>query len=87
MKNTYKQNFIKAGALAKEIRSYGKSLIVNGASYMDVIVKIKQRIISLGARPAFPPQLALNAVAAHFLPQPGEDIIFSDQRNCYLKIK
>jgi methionyl aminopeptidase len=79
MKNTYKQNFIRAGALAKEVRSFGKSLIIKGASYMDVIAKITQKIVDLGARPAFPPQLALNEVAAHFLPQPGEDIIFSDQ--------
>lgn len=79
MNITYKQNFIRAGALAKEVRAYGKSLIVLGASYMDVISKINQKMIDLGARPAFPPQLALNHVAAHFLPQPGEDMIFSDQ--------
>jgi methionyl aminopeptidase len=79
MNNKYKQNFIQAGAFAKEVRSYGKSLIKKGASYMDVIAKINQKIGDLGARPAFPPQIALNDVAAHFLPQPDEDIVFSDQ--------
>jgi methionyl aminopeptidase len=79
MNSKYKQNFIKAGALAKEVRSYGKSLIQKGTSYMEVIRKVNQKIFDLGARPAFPPQIALNDVAAHFLPQPGEDIIFSDQ--------
>jgi methionyl aminopeptidase len=44
-----------------------------------VIVKIRHKIHELGAVPAFPPQLALNDVAAHFLPQPGSDIIFSNQ--------
>lgn len=29
--------------------------------------------------PAFPPQIALNEVAAHFLPAPGQDIIFNDE--------
>lgn len=79
MNSKYKKNFIHAGALAKQVRSYGKSLIQKGASYLDIISKINQKILELDARPAFPPQLALNNVAAHFLPQPGEDIIFSDQ--------
>lgn len=79
MKNKYKQNFLQAGALAKQVRAFGKSLIVHGASYCDVIAKINQKIIDLGAVPAFPPQIALNDVAAHFLPLPEEDIIFSDQ--------
>lgn len=79
MNEQYKQNFIKAGALAKEVRSLGKSLIKTGASYNGVIAQIHKKITELGARPAFPPQIALDAVAAHFLPQPGYDIVFSKE--------
>lgn len=79
MKESYKQNFIQAGALAREVRSFGKSLIQKGASYNDVLKKINQKILALGAIPAFPPQMALNEVAAHFLTEPDEDILFSDQ--------
>lgn len=79
MNSKYKQNFIQAGVLAKQVRAYGKSLIQTGASYFDVFWKINQKIVELGAIPAFPPQMALNQVAAHFLPHPGEEIIFSDQ--------
>ena len=79
MNSKYKQNFIQAGALARQVRAYGKSLIQKGASYLDIFSKINQKIAELGARPAFPPQMALNHVAAHFLPSPGEDIIFSDE--------
>lgn len=79
MNSKYRQNFIHAGALAKEVRTYGKSLLQKGASYFDVIGKINKKIIDLGARAAFPPQIALNDVAAHFLPMPGEDIVLSDQ--------
>ncbi len=79
MNSKYKQNFIQAGALAKEVRAYGKSLIQKGASYLDIMTKINKKVGDLGARPAFPPQMALNDVAAHFLPQPGEDITLSDQ--------
>lgn len=79
MNERYKQNFLHAGKLAGEVRSYGKSLIVKGASYNQVIRKVYQKIADLGAIPAFPPQIALNHVAAHFLPQPDEDISFTDQ--------
>jgi len=79
MNKQYKQDFIRAGALAKEVREYGKTLIVKGASYNEVIKKVLEKIKEVGARPAFPPQIALNDTAAHFLPQPDEDIEFVDQ--------
>ncbi len=79
MKESYKQNFIRAGAIAKEVRAFGKTLIQKGASYNGVIEQIQQKIVDLGAIAAFPPQIAFNEVAAHFLPQPEEDLLFSDQ--------
>jgi methionyl aminopeptidase len=79
MDNQYIQDFIKAGSIAKQVRAFGLSIIKKNASYNDVINQINQKIIELGGRPAFPPQIALNHVAAHFLPQPDEDIIFNDQ--------
>lgn len=79
MKEKYKQNFIKAGACAKEVRAYGKSLLKKGASYHAVLAQIQKKIIDLGAIPAFPPQIALNDTAAHFLADPEQDIIFSDE--------
>ena len=79
MNEKYKQDFLKAGALAGEVRAFGKALIKKGASYNDVILKINQKITAGGARAAFPPQMALNDVAAHFLPAPGQDIIFSNE--------
>lgn len=79
MHEQYKKDFLEAGALAKKVRSYGLSLIKKGSSYNDVIQKIRRKIADLGAVPAFPPQIALDFVAAHYLPDPIEDIIFSNQ--------
>lgn len=79
MNEKYKQDFIRAGLLAKEVRAYGKSLIQKGASYNEVISKINQKIAECGAIPAFPPQIALNHVAAHFLIPPGDDLRFSNE--------
>lgn len=79
MNEKYKQNFLRAGAIAKEVRAYGKSLIKPGASYNNVIAQIYRKISELGAIAAFPPQIALDHIAAHFLPQPDEEILFSTQ--------
>ncbi len=79
MNEKYKRDFLHAGALAKQVRAYGKSLIKTGVSYNSVISKILHKISELGAIAAFPPQIALDHVAAHFLPQPDEDIIFSNE--------
>ncbi|MFS8562875.1 MAG: type II methionyl aminopeptidase [Rhabdochlamydiaceae bacterium] len=78
MKESYKKDFIRAGAIAKEVRAFGKELIKKGASYNDVVAKVNWKIRELGARAAFPPQIALNDTAAHFLPQPDKDIIFNN---------
>jgi methionyl aminopeptidase len=79
MKEQYKKDFIRAGSIASQVRAFGTSLIKPGASYNAVIAQIYQKIRELGAIPAFPPQIALDDVAAHFLPQPDTDILFSDQ--------
>ena len=77
MDEKYKKNFIHAGALAREVRAFGKSLIKTGASYNEIIAQINQKIVQLKVRAAFPPQIALDHVAAHYLPMPGEDIVLS----------
>lgn len=79
MNEKYKQNFLRAGSIAKEVRAFGKSLIHKGASYNFVITEIRRKIAALGAIPAFPPQIALDNVAAHFLLQPNQDLFFSHE--------
>lgn len=79
MNDKYKKDFLHAGKIARDVRAFGKSLVKTGASYNDIVKQINQKIFELGAKPAFPPQLALNFVAAHYLPEPETDIIFSDE--------
>ncbi len=79
MNPEYKKNFLKAGAIAREVRAFGKSLLKPGASYFEVIRNILEKINQLGAIPAFPPQIAPNSIAAHYLPSPEEDIVFSNE--------
>jgi methionyl aminopeptidase len=68
----------KAGKITAEALAYGKSLIVKGASMRDVCDKVDAKIIALGAKPAFPAQISLDHVAAHYCVD-DEEIIFDSQ--------
>jgi len=64
----------KAGKIAGEALEYGRSLIIKGASYLEVTEKVEAKIRELGGEPAFPAQMSLNEVAAHFTVDPEQDI-------------
>jgi methionyl aminopeptidase len=72
----------KAGKIAAEALEYGKSLIKNGANIRDVCDKIDQKIIELGAKPAWPTQIGLDAVAAHSTPESDDDSVFDNNLVC-----
>ena len=58
----------KAGKIAREALIYGRDLIRTDASVFDVVEKIEKKIFNLGGRPAFPTQVSINEMAAHFTP-------------------
>ncbi|MFT4310260.1 MAG: type II methionyl aminopeptidase [Candidatus Woesearchaeota archaeon] len=75
----YHQDFKQAGQIAKQALQYGASLVKPGASYTEVLTQIVAKIKELGAQPAFPPQMAMNQTAAHFMPFLGDDVVFNDE--------
>lgn len=62
------KDYIKAGEIAIEAREYGKKLIKSGVLLIDVSEKIEEKIRELGGKPAFPVQLSINEIAAHYNP-------------------
>jgi len=72
----------KAGKIAAQIREYGKGLVKKDASMTEVLDKIEEKIIELGAKPAFPAQISCNQLAAHYCPDEEDKTIFSDQLVC-----
>jgi len=61
-----------AGRIAREAREYGTGLVREGASLLEAVTTIEALITSRGARPAFPVNIAINEVAAHFTPRHDE---------------
>jgi len=62
------ENYIHAGKIASAVREESKPLIKVGAQLVDIAEKIEAMIREKGAEPAFPVNISLNDIAAHYTP-------------------
>jgi methionyl aminopeptidase len=65
-----------AGKIAADARTYGAGLIKPGVSFLEVAEKIESKITNSGAGLAFPVNISLNEIAAHFSPHHNEKLVF-----------
>lgn len=79
MEDSLQENYLKAGKIAGEVREYGKTLIKQDASLLEICDKVEQKISELKAKPAFPVQISLNQTAAHYCPEEDDKTILTDQ--------
>ncbi len=68
-----------AGKIAAQALQHGLPLIRKGNSALHVVEEVDRKIIELGAKPAFPAQVSMNDVAAHFCPDSGDKTVFDSQ--------
>jgi methionyl aminopeptidase len=66
----------RAGAIARKARERGASLIKPGASYLSVAEEVERLIVDSGAGLAFPVNIAVDDVAAHYTPHPQDKLVF-----------
>ncbi len=71
-----KEKILQAGNIAKKVKEYAKSFIKKGMSLLEIAEKIESQIIKLGGKPAFPVNLSINEIAAHYTP-PYNDILLA----------
>ena len=53
-------------------------MIKVGVPLLEVADKVEAKIIELGAKPAFPVNLSINHIAAHYAPFPGDETRFAE---------
>ncbi|HQQ25537.1 MAG TPA: type II methionyl aminopeptidase, partial [Methanomassiliicoccales archaeon] len=66
----------KAGRLSSEARELGRSLVTDGVKLRDVAESMELHILEHGGKLAFPVNISLNEMAAHFTPNRDDDSIF-----------
>jgi methionyl aminopeptidase len=77
MEKEIEESYKKAGRIAFEAVQLGRKLIKPGVNMISILDDIEKFILSKDASPAFPAQISLNAVAAHFCPA-QDDVILKE---------
>ena len=62
------EKIIKAGQIAREVREYARKIVFKDVPLLEIAEKIEDKIIQLGGKPAFPVNLSIDNVAAHYTP-------------------
>jgi methionyl aminopeptidase len=63
------ESFREAGKVAARIREESKSLVMVDAQLLDIAETIEKMIEDEGAKPAFPVNISINEIAAHYTPE------------------
>ncbi|MFH1721618.1 MAG: type II methionyl aminopeptidase [Candidatus Altiarchaeota archaeon] len=73
------EKYRQAGRIAVEVRDWSVDLVKPGVKVLDLADQIEQRIIEKGGQWAFPTNVCLNDVAAHYAPkQNDESVVLKD---------
>ncbi len=62
------RKYLEAGRIAREVRDYSEKIVKPGASVLEVCSELERMIVEKGGSPAFPCNISINEVAAHYTP-------------------
>lgn len=62
------QDYKKAGEIAKQVKQFARALIKPNMKLLEIAEKIESKIVELGGEIAFPVNLGINDIAAHYTP-------------------
>jgi len=78
MKSDVEEKYIQAGKIASEVREASKEIVKSGVTLLEIAEKLEAMIRDKGGEPAFPLNLSLNELAAHYTPYKGDETRISD---------
>jgi len=78
------EKYKQAGSIAAEVLKYGSTLIKDNTLVVDIAEKVDKKIQELGAEPAFPVNISINDIAAHYHPTINDKTLI--KRDDYVKL-
>lgn len=69
---------MEAGRIAAEVRAEAREFVIVGKKYVDICDFVEKRIRDLGGEPAFPFNLDVDRVAAHYTSPPGDTSVIQE---------
>jgi methionyl aminopeptidase len=73
------QKYLKAGKIASEAREKSKKIVKPGAKLIDIAEKIEAMIKDNGGLMAFPVNISINDIAAHYTPIKNEKTVIKKE--------
>lgn len=67
-----KEKILQAGKIATQVRDWIKPQIKKGTLLLEIAEKIESKIIELGGKPAFPTNLGIDDITAHYTPSQND---------------
>lgn len=71
------QKILLAGKIASEVKKYAREIIKKDLPLLEIAENIEDKIIKLGGKPAFPTNLSINDIAAHYTPSHDDKTLAS----------
>jgi methionyl aminopeptidase len=66
----------KAGAISREARELGAGMVDEGVKLLSVAEEVEALMARRGAKPAFPTNISINEIAAHYSPHSDDKLVF-----------
>lgn len=73
------EKYILAGEIAADAREYGASLIKTDVRFLEIANKVESKILDAGASLAFPVNISVNEIAAHYSPKHNDTLVFKKE--------
>ncbi len=70
--------YIQAGKIAADVREMVRVKNYVGRSVYEICEEVEHEIIKRGAKCAFPVNVSINEIAAHYTAEPNDPIIITD---------
>lgn len=72
------EEYIKAGKIASEVREYARKKYHVGRTLLEICEELEEMIRAKGGELAFPCNVSLNEIAAHYTAEPNDDTEVKD---------
>lgn len=72
MSDEHLDDYVKSGKILAQVRDFVKAMPVEGRMLLDICEEVEAKIRGLGAEPAFPCNVGVNDVAAHYTSSYGD---------------
>lgn len=72
------ENYVRAGQIASKVRENTRKRNHIGRTLYEICNSIEKEIIDNGGHPAFPVNVSINEIAAHYTAEPNDQIVIKD---------